>query len=211
MNGTATIFQCVKCLRFFSAGEVVSVSCGAGLALVKAGGLQTFDCGRADCADCAAENQRRDAARRRGRREQRSLRTATGGGHPANVRSSCPPERDLEFPAGAVGPGLAQHEFVASGKADSANDRLLEFFEHALRTGQMRVPFSRKFLKEICGNDYINNRIDDLREIFAPRGIKLQNIEYSPSEAVPKSSHYWLVLMSDAEFAEFERTRNPPC
>lgn len=163
------------------------------------------------------------AIRRFDSRNCREKRKAESGKRKVEVAlGSCPPEVEREYKLPneetlkyemlkGVSTGLDQHGFQAIGKADTANDRLRKFLEHAIKTGQMRTPFSRKFLKELCGNDYINNRIDDMRGIFAPRGIKIENIEYSPSEAVPKSSHYWLVLMSDAEFEEFTRTGKPPC
>lgn len=111
---------------------------------------------------------------------------------------------------GQAGPSLTQNEFVASGKADSANDRLLEFFEHLIASGQVGRWQSRKLLKEICKNDYINNRIDNLRPHFAEKGLKIVNGEVSPAEGLPKSSHYRLLLMSDGEFGEFQRSGKVP-
>lgn len=111
---------------------------------------------------------------------------------------------------GQAGPSLSQEEFVASGKADSANDRLLEFFEHLISSGQVGRWQSRKLLKEICKNDYINNRIDNLRPHFAEKGLKIVNGEVSPAEGLPKSSHYRLLLMSDGEFGDFQRSGKVP-
>ena len=104
---------------------------------------------------------------------------------------------------------LSQEQFVASGKADSANCKLREFFDHAIASGQVGNWFSRKFLKEICANDYINNRIDNLRPVYAARGLKIVNGEVSPDGIKPRTSHYRLLLMTDAEMEKFNQTGQP--
>jgi hypothetical protein len=105
---------------------------------------------------------------------------------------------------------LSQRDFVASGKADSSNLKLREFFDHVIRTGQMGNWFSRKFLKSISGNDYINNRVDDLRPVYAERGIKIVNGEVSPDGVAARTSHYRLLMMTDGEFAKWQATKEPP-
>lgn len=106
--------------------------------------------------------------------------------------------------------GERQEAFEASGKGDSANARLITFFDQAIETGQVGHWFSRHALKEFCRNDMVHNRVDDLRPMYAERGVKIINGQVSPNGVRPKASHYRLLLMSDREVAEFERTKIPP-
>lgn len=232
MTDSISILQCSRCERFFDAAggllcpQPTMRSHGMFIA-------QPTVCASADCGAVAAVNEAKlrakihaDAVRfreRHGKKEkgERSRRQVAGGirrnAEFGNYRSSCPPERDWpeaggdESTVAVATAGERQEAFLASGKADSCNDRLLEFFEHVVRAGQLNVWFSRKFLKELCGNDYINNRIVDMRKHFAPKGVKIVNANVAVNEASPAASHYRLMLMSDAEFAEFERSKVPPC
>lgn len=132
---------------------------------------------------------------------------------PVAVPPAMPLTQGIVLPELGEGPNassLDQQGFEASGKADTANLKLREFFDHLVATGQIGTWHSRKFLKEVCGNDYINNRVDDLRPHYAERGIKVVNGEVAPNAETPKSSHYRLLLMSDAEVEEFRRTQEPP-
>ena len=207
----ATVRQCGLCHRQHDGA--------GGLLAFRACVPELVACGRPDCAAVVARILADEQARRAARVARAEHRMArTSGGRPASgFRSSCRPE-DARSPVKdsvdstepALAPGERQAQFVASGKADSANGRLLEFFEHALRSAQTDRWFARTALKEICGNDYVNNRVDDLRPQFAARGIKIVNGDVSPDGVAAASSHYCLRFMSDEEVAEFGRTQEPP-
>jgi hypothetical protein len=90
---------------------------------------------------------------------------------------------------------LSEAEFKALGLVDSCNAKLIRFFERPESFGKW---FSRAFLKIVCGNDYINNRADDVRDYFRPKGLELDNWQISAGPDQPKSSHYRLCRIAEA-------------
>lgn len=228
-TSSETIYQCQRCLRQHDGR--------GGLLALRFCVPSLVACGRGDCEEAVAEQSRRAKARKEelvNRRERKERTDCKAGGNmssPESRSTRCVAERPVRLPYAddesgfgnepvqsprskvqgpVVARALSQSDFVASGKANSANEKLLEFFEHTIRSGQVGNWFSRKFLKEVCGNDYINNRVDDVRGVLAPRGFKIVNAEVAPHEGVAKSSHYRLQLMTDEEWAEYERTQKPP-
>ena len=204
MTTSETILQCGLCHRQHDG----------------AGGLFDFRpcvpelaaCGRADCAavvEIILQQERQRRERRQPRRHPPSaIRHPPASASPAReCRVPHPSDRDLP----EASPGLSEAEFVASGKAETADKKLQEFFHSQVRAGKFNMPFSRVYLKELCGNDQVNNRVDKAREVFAPLGVKIENIEYAPTPGQRTSSHYRLVLMTDEEWRKFEVTGKPPC
>ena len=207
MKADQTILNCTECARLFSEGAAgrVLISPPANLGkLFVAGLVQEFVCGWPDCAAIKLKNATRpQCPRRQQARTAPDGKGARGCGHrphaTAAARNPLPPEDEREFEdqrsetrgqGAVVAPGLSQAGFEASGRADSCNAKLIEFLDHQISSGNLGKFFSRKLLKEICGNDYINNRIDDAREHYEPLGYSIQNAQVSPDGVQPMSSHY---------------------
>lgn len=111
----------------------------------------------------------------------------------------------------AVAHRLSQEEFVASGKAETGIAKLAEFFDWALVNGLAGKRFSRVFLKtKTAPDDMVHNRVGDLRPAYAARGIKIVNEDWSADELTRKTSHYRLLVMSDAECEKFKVTGVAP-
>lgn len=202
-----TIFQCGKCLRFFAEGNVISISIGQGLALSKRGGIELFECGREDCAAACERNLARDKQKRLDRINRRQVTAAQRGGHrpaatvnPRDFRSSCPPEKDFDAPVVAHHPSALEHEFQASGAADSANKVLLEFFR---RRENFNLPFLSSDLEkytESMGHKStrMNNRAIWLREQVLADGLYLDNDPTGRRWGLPSGSYYKLCRIEDA-------------
>ena len=152
-----------------------------------------------------AELRARNLERRR--RELRSGRRDRPP--PAAIAEARLPYKDVDdresiTPPLAASPGEREAEFLASGKGDSADARCVAFWSEQIRLGRLWVVdgvragewFSRKFLKEICGNDYVNNRIDKARPHFLAHGFKIEQAEVAPA-GQPATSHYRLVAFND--------------
>jgi len=116
----------------------------------------------------------------------------------AEARSAECGARNEKTTTAEVAPALDEAGFQASGKADSADAKMIEFFDHQIKFNLGKW-FSRNLLKEICGNDYINNRVITARKHYKPLGYWIQNAEVSPDGIKPKSSHYRILKGSEPE------------
>ena len=209
--------QCPHCLRYVCGGQVVALSLGEAAAAVREDRLVSAACGLEDCAEVVSLNCQRDQARRERRmanrrerheakqecRQQRDQRDAGlhRGKTPAEARM---PYKDPEpdepatcnlQPAPAIGTNvgtviehsLSQHEFVASGQADSQNAKLLEFFSAPKNFNKW---FKSTFLEELSGATRMNNRAVDLRPAFIERGHYIDNCMMTDTHTDRKASYY---------------------
>ncbi|MEI6076722.1 MAG: hypothetical protein WCS94_14160 [Verrucomicrobiota bacterium] len=217
----ADIFQqCPHCLRYLLAGEVVRLSVGESLAAVREQRLRMADCGLADCGATVQENTDRERScrqraaidrvtrrdRHAAKQECKSQRSDVRGQRSEPARM---PYKDAEIkdeeplpapPLGVnVGQGiehsLSQHEFKASGQADSQNEKLMEFFSLPHNFNKW---FKSTFLEELSGATRMNNRAIDLRPEFIKRGHYIDNCMMTDTNTDRKASYYRVCNIEDA-------------
>lgn len=171
-----------------------------------------------DCEAVAEANDaveaRRAEARRKSKSECRKQKVEMGNGEcegrkrKAEMgRSACPPERDdVRRPAAVVtAREFGQHEFQASGAADSQNAKLKEFFLLPQNFGKW---FKAVFLEELSGATRMNNRAVDLREVFVEMGLYVDNCMMRDEHTDGVCSYYRLCRIEDAVSLSGEKKNN---
>lgn len=230
-GGSPAVWQCQACQRQFG---LLAEGMGE-LRLLERPRLvvpetmlngEPFFCGEPDCAAAAQafaarvaaqqkaelmgwkSNRKSSLAKRERRAGKQFCRAAVVD--PEAVRSSCPPERDIELAVTpSHHPAALEAAFQAEGGAESANAILLKFFREPKNFMQA---FRSTDLEEMTraaghGSSRMNNRAIWLREQFTPSGLYLDN---DPSGAVwdlPKGSYYRLCRIEDATSLTDEQKR----
>jgi len=90
---------------------------------------------------------------------------------------------------------MSQHDFQASGLADSQNAKLIEFFSKPHNFG---LWFKSTMLEELSGATRMNNRAIDLRPVFIERGHYIDNCMMTDTNTDRKASYYRVCNIEDA-------------
>lgn len=216
MSETATIYQCPDCLRLFNAaGEWLAHP-------MRAFVPESQGCGAADCAEVTGALQQRErerVARRMERRKRGNVeprtsnverRTSNIEHRTSNVQRPRPGrqpfkenDEDLRRPAPVAVEArevvtareFGQEDYLASGAADSQNEKLLEFFRKPNNFGRW---FKATLLEDLSGARRMNNRAVDLRRMVQPEGLWIDNCMIRDEHSDVMSSCYRICKISEA-------------